>query len=158
MDPKDQKSWDYIIKHILPNGGIKTEYVIDKDDLDGYITEKYFDMEDDEEVTTQKQWDSVMESEEDGSWQSKPVIDRKAKQFEEFAKAAMHELAEHGLADFVLLKNDKLRAWWQQVLKEELAAQTKREAIERKKMLKEQALSKLSDEEKEALGLNKKGK
>lgn len=81
---------------------------------------------------------------------------RNAKMFESFAKEAMDALVEANIASFVLLKNDKLRAWWQGVVKKELAEQTKREAAERKKQLKEQALSKLSDEEKEALGLNRK--
>ena len=137
---KDPNSWDYVIKRITSNGGLYGDNDLVKtimigDDDVGYDIEKAMA--------------------DDATWDDTPMP-REEKKFEEFAKAAMHELAEHGLADFVLLKNDKLRAWWQSVLKEELAAQTKREAIERKKMLKEQALSKLSDEEKEALGLNRK--
>lgn len=81
---------------------------------------------------------------------------RQDRQFESFAKEAMRELVNAGLADFVLLKNDKLRKWWSSVVKKELEEQIKREAIENKRKLKEQALSKLSDEEKEALGLTKK--
>ena len=76
--------------------------------------------------------------------------------FETFAAEAMRELVAAGKADFVLLKNDKLRAWWQDLVKRELAEQARLEAIARKKLLKEQALSKLSEEEKEALGLNRK--
>lgn len=81
---------------------------------------------------------------------------REDRLFESFAKEAMGALVEAGQADFVLLKNDKLRKWWQEVVRKDLEAQVKREASERKKQLKEQALSKLSDEEKEALGLTRK--
>lgn len=83
---------------------------------------------------------------------------REDRMFESFAKEAMRELVKAGIADFVLLKNDKLRSWWQKVVKEELAEQARREAREHKRMLKEQALAKLSDEEKEALGLTRKKK
>ncbi len=153
-----------ISKKRLPGDyGNNWETIIEKivaDKNGGYLVEKRYELSDDDEVTTQEQWDAVMESEERdaAAWGSKPVMDRKAKQFEDFAKEAMHELAKAGIADFVLLKNDKLRTWWQQVLKEELAEQVKKDAIAHKKQLKEQALSKLSDEEKEALGLTKKEK
>ena len=80
---------------------------------------------------------------------------REDKMFESFAKAAMGALVAAGQADFVLLKNDKLRKWWTGVVSAERAAQIKKEAIEHKQKLREQALSKLSDEEKEALGLVK---
>ena len=78
------------------------------------------------------------------------------RKFERFAKEAMTVLVEHGLADFLLLKNDKLRAWWAAEVKKDLAAQAKRDAIERKRQLQEQALAKLSDEELAALGLKRK--
>lgn len=79
-----------------------------------------------------------------------------AKEFEEFAKVAMRELTANKIDIFVLLKNDKLRDWWNGVLKEELAEQLKKEAEERRKQVKEDALAKLSDEEKEVLGLTKR--
>lgn len=79
-----------------------------------------------------------------------------AAEFETFTKEAMKALVEAGVADFVLLKNDKLRAWWQHVLAEELREQTRLEEIERVKRVKEAALAKLSDEEKKILGLDKK--
>lgn len=76
--------------------------------------------------------------------------------FETFTKEAVRALVEAGLADFVLLKNDKLRAWWQHVLAEELREQARLEELARLAKVKEDALSKLSDEEKAVLGLNKK--
>lgn len=91
----------------------------------------------------------------DDSSELTPVT-REDKLFESFAKEAMRGLVEHGVADFVLLKNDKLRTWWQVVVKAEQIEQAKREAAEHKRQLKEQALAKLSDEEKEALGLHRK--
>ena len=78
--------------------------------------------------------------------------------FESFAKEAMRELDAQGLAEFVLLRNDKLRTWWQKILKEELAERIRKEKIAHKKALREQGLAKLSDEEKEALGLSRKKK
>lgn len=98
---------------------------------------------------------SVMKPKEQDDYVPETKEDR---MFESFAKEAMRELVTAGLADFVLLRNDKLRKWWQEVVKKEMAEQAKREAIEHKKKLKEQALAKLSDEEKEALGLTRKKK
>lgn len=97
-----------------------------------------------------KSFDDYEDDEDDTYTRSENI------KFEKFAKEAMGALVEAGIADFVLLKNDKLRKWWQDVVKKELAAQAKREAIQRKAELKEQALAKLSDEEKEALGLIRK--
>jgi len=81
---------------------------------------------------------------------------REERLFESFAKEAMGALVEAGNADFVLLRNDKLRKWWQEVVRKDLAEKARIEAIARKKALKEQGLAKLSDEEKEALGLTRK--
>jgi hypothetical protein len=76
-----------------------------------------------------------------------------AQQYEHFAKLAMRELAANKLEDFVLLKNDKLRNWWKDVLEAEEHERRKQEAIAHRAALREQGLAKLSDEEKAALGL-----
>lgn len=134
----------------------------DSADVASAKTKEWITVEDDDQVTTQEQWDEVYDS---TTWGNTPGSTKKipkgrtllpATQLEVFAKEIMRELVECGKADFVLLKNDKLRTWWQEIVSEELAAQAKIDAANHKKMLKEQALSKLSDEEKEALGLNRK--
>ena len=94
--------------------------------------------------------------EEDDDDDNFTPVSREDKLFESFAKEAMRELVAHNIADFVLLKNDKLRKWWQDVVKQERIEQERRERIEHRRQLKEQALAKLSDEEKEALGLIRK--
>lgn len=76
-------------------------------------------------------------------------------QMEKFAIAAMEELEKNGQAEFLLLKNDPLRKWWQEHKAHQaklLAAKLERE---RRARIKEEALAKLSTEEREILGLNK---
>lgn len=75
---------------------------------------------------------------------------------------ALTALEENGLEDFLILKDDEVRDWW---IPHKEADQKRREeerilaeAKQRKENLKQQALSRLSDEEKIALGLMKKGK
>ena len=69
------------------------------------------------------------------------------------ACAAMTELESQGKADFLLLKNDELRAWWgkhkeaDRKRMEDEAAKAKLEAF------KKAALDKLTDEERAVLGL-----
>ncbi len=76
-----------------------------------------------------------------------------AAMLEKFAKLAMRELEAAELTSFILLKDEQLRNWWQHVLAEDEAIRVKAEAAEHKRQLIEQALSKLSDEEKGALGI-----
>ena len=123
----------------------------------GTRTTTHHDLKKIVEMFEQYDKDSAKATEEDEEDELTPVTSED-RLFESFAKEAMRGLVEHGIADFVLLKNDKLRAWWQRVVKQEQIAQAKREAAAHKKMLKEQALAKLSDEEKEALGLTRKKK
>lgn len=109
-----------------------------------------------EELDISSMMDEVNEDEGESEVDESVPVTREDRLFESFAKEAMRELAEQGLADFVLIRNDKLRTWWQGVLKKELEERIRKEKIAHKKALREQGLSKLSDEEKEALGLNKK--
>lgn len=73
-----------------------------------------------------------------------------------YAHLALELLEAEGKTDFLFLKHDDMRQWWierkDHIRKQEEAAQAKL----RKEQLKTQALSKLSDEEKRALGLIKK--
>jgi hypothetical protein len=69
----------------------------------------------------------------------------------------MTELVAHGKADFLVLKDDELREWWE---KHQEADRKAREAAEAKKRLaqvRREALSKLTPEEKKALGIKTKG-
>ena len=88
-----------------------------------------------------------------GEWDDKNEEDV---QMEKFAIAAMEELEKNGQAEFLLLKNDPLRKWWQEHKAHQaklLAAKLERE---RRARIKEEALAKLSTEEREILGLGKK--
>jgi hypothetical protein len=68
---------------------------------------------------------------------------------------AMNELVKSGYADFLLLKDDEVREWWD---KHQEADRKAREAAAKKSHLakvKREALAKLSDEEKAVLGIKK---
>lgn len=72
-----------------------------------------------------------------------------------FAYLAMDALEKNNIEDFVLLKNDDLRAWWKnhkEFMAEEVADKLARL---RRYELKQQALAKLTAEEREALGIKK---
>ena len=70
-----------------------------------------------------------------------------------FAIAAMNELERDGKADFLLLKHDNLREWWTGHKAEEARKEAERLEKERIARVKEEALAKLSMEERQVLGL-----
>lgn len=70
-----------------------------------------------------------------------------------FAIAAMNELERDGKADFLLLKYDNLREWWTGHKAEEARKEAERLEKERIARVKEEALAKLSMEERQVLGL-----
>ncbi|HET8688696.1 MAG TPA: hypothetical protein VFM18_18935 [Methanosarcina sp.] len=63
-------------------------------------------------------------------------------EFEKIAIEAMRELEANGHIEVILLRNNNIRKWWCAI-----------KEVERKKKVKADALAKLSDEEKELLGL-----
>jgi len=74
----------------------------------------------------------------------------------DFAVAALEELERNGVADLLLLKNDQLRNWWlnhKAVMAEVEAKKLEKERLAR---VKEEALAKLSMEERQVLGLGPK--
>ena len=71
------------------------------------------------------------------------------------ACAALSELEKEGKADFLILKNDELREWWTAHKEADRKEQARLAEIERKRLIKKEALARLSDEEKEVLGLTK---
>jgi hypothetical protein len=97
-----------------------------------------------------KSWDVDKDDAEWGGFERTP---RQTK-FEKFAVEAMEELEANGMADLLLLKNDKLREWWKVHKEEEarkLAARLEKERVAR---VREEALAKLSTEERKVLGIS----
>jgi len=66
---------------------------------------------------------------------------------------ALEALTESGQADFLLLKDDETREWWIRHQEADRKAREKEEARIRREELKAAALSKLTQEEREALGI-----
>lgn len=71
------------------------------------------------------------------------------------ACAAMEELVRQGKADFLVLKNEEVRDWWEAHVKADRAEKARIAEQERRERVKREALDRLTDEEKELLGLKK---
>jgi hypothetical protein len=71
------------------------------------------------------------------------------------AAAALTTLEENEIADFLLLKDDQVRHWWQKHKAEEVERLKRIAERERRATLKAELLARLSDDEKELLGLTK---
>ena len=69
---------------------------------------------------------------------------------------ALNALEEMGKEDFLLLKDDEVRAWWTEHKEADRKAHAAEEAKRARAEAKKLALSKLTDEEKVLLGLKKK--
>ena len=69
---------------------------------------------------------------------------------------AMEALIKDGRGDFLLLKDDEVRSWWQEHQRADAEAKAAAEEKLRRKRLKEEAMAKLSDDELIILGLKKK--
>ena len=95
------------------------------------------------------------ESDNWGVIRSAPNLKGQMDKLARIACKAMEALEKDGRADFLLLEDDEVREWWmahQEADRKErarVAEQQRREAV------KQEALNKLSDEEKELLGLKK---
>lgn len=68
---------------------------------------------------------------------------------------AMTELVKSGHADFLVLKDDEVREWWEKHQEADRRAKAAEEERRRIAKLKKDALAKLSDEEKKVLGIKK---
>jgi len=66
---------------------------------------------------------------------------------------AMTELVKSGHADFLVLKDDEVREWWEQHQEADRKAQEAKLERQRRAQVKKEALAKLSDEEKKILGI-----
>ncbi len=71
------------------------------------------------------------------------------------ACAAMEELVKQGREDFLVLKNPEVAEWWAAHVKADKAEKARIAEKERKERVKAEALARLTDEEKELLGLKK---
>lgn len=88
---------------------------------------------------------------DDSSAKLKKECDRLAR----IACKAMTALEEDGKADFLLLKDDEVRAWWKKHKEDDAREQARVAEQERRERIKSEALASLSDEAKELLGLAK---
>jgi hypothetical protein len=68
---------------------------------------------------------------------------------------AMTALEDNEIEDFLLLKDDEVREWWQAHKEADRKERARLAEIERKERVRAEALARLSDEEKELLGLTK---
>lgn len=88
------------------------------------------------------------------SWEYREMKDR-ADMLARIACAAITELESNGISEFLLLKNDEVRKWWGQHKEADRLAREKEERKQQKARLRRQALRKLTEEEKIALGIKK---
>jgi hypothetical protein len=98
-----------------------------------------------------KSWD-VDKEDDDVDWEG-DCPPAKSK-FEKFAVEAMEELEKNGVADLLLLKNDNLRGWWKSHKEAEARKLAERLENERIARVREEALAKLSTEERKVLGIS----
>lgn len=66
---------------------------------------------------------------------------------------AMTELVKSGYGDFLVLKDDEVREWWEKHQEDDRKAQEAKLEKERRAQVKKEALAKLSDDEKQVLGI-----
>lgn len=71
------------------------------------------------------------------------------------ACAAMEELERQGKEDFLILKNEEVAQWWVKHKEADRKEKARLAEIERRERIKQEALARLTDEEKELLGLKK---
>ena len=98
----------------------------------------------------------------DSSWDREDDDRRKIQELKKqadmlarIACKALTELEKNEIEDLLLLKDDEVRLWWKKHKEDDAREQARLAEIERKKRVKEEALARLSDEEKELLGLKK---
>ena len=80
-------------------------------------------------------------------------LKKQADMLARIACKALTELENNKIEDVLLLRDDEVRAWWKKHKEDDAREQARLAEIERKKRIKEEALAKLSHEERELLGL-----
>jgi hypothetical protein len=68
---------------------------------------------------------------------------------------AMTELVEQGKADFLILRDDEVRDWWEAHQEADRKAREARERKAHDAQVRKEALAKLTPEEKKILGIKK---
>jgi predicted transposase YdaD len=80
-------------------------------------------------------------------------LKKQADMLARIACKALTELEKNEVEDMLLLRDDEVRAWWQKHKEDDAREQARVAELERKARIKEEALAKLSSEERELLGL-----
>jgi ribosomal protein S1 len=101
--------------------------------------------------------DDYRSGEPTDSWQYKELKANNDK-LARIACKAMTELVKAGYADFLVLKDDEIREWWEKHQEADRKAREKEERKKERTKLRRAALRKLTEEEKIALGLKKLSK
>ena len=81
------------------------------------------------------------------------TLKQEADKLARIACKAMTELVKSGHADFLVLKDDEVREWWEKHQEDDRKAQEAKAEKARKAKLRKEALAKLSDEELKILGI-----
>lgn len=80
-------------------------------------------------------------------------LKKQADMLARIACKALTELEKNSVEDLLLLKDDEVRTWWSKHKEDDAREQARLMEIERRARVREEALARLSDEEKELLGL-----
>ena len=80
-------------------------------------------------------------------------LKKQADMLARIACKALAELENNKIEDMLLLRDDEVRVWWKKHKEDDAREQARVAEAERKKRIKEEALAKLSHEERELLGL-----
>jgi hypothetical protein len=91
------------------------------------------------------------------TWQFRELKDR-ADMLARIACKAMDELVKQGKADFLILRDEEVAEWYKKHQEEDRKAREKEERKQQRAKLRRQALRKLTEEEKIALGVKKGSK
>jgi hypothetical protein len=91
--------------------------------------------------------------ESDNGYSQREEYKERCDKLARIACAAMEELVKQGREDFLVLKNEEVRTWWEEHVRADRAEKARIAEIERKERVRAEALARLSDEEKELLGL-----
>jgi hypothetical protein len=93
---------------------------------------------------------------ENDSGRKLKALKKEADMLARIACKALNELEANGIEDLLLLKDDEVRAWWKKHKEDDAREQARVAELERKKRVREEALAKLSSEERELLGIETK--
>jgi hypothetical protein len=80
-------------------------------------------------------------------------LKKEADKLARIACRALQELEDNGIEDMLLLKDDETREWWNKHKEADRKARAIIEERERRERVKQEALAKLSEEEREVLGI-----